>query len=135
METKTNAKQEVKIGVTTKLSDLKKELPKNEILNANEKLKRSTGINHLSAETRIKNLENFQILAKRYQSLKDKEEELIKFSLANDGIRIKLALYAENVPAFKVSNTETLNTIMGILKKDLENRITTTEKEIQEFNI
>lgn len=144
METKTNASTVKElivkpVGLTSKVSDLRKEAEakKQEPVNSINEKKEVAKVSHVgvSAEMRIKKLENFSILAKRYQALKAKSEELTKFKLANDGTRIKLILKAENVEPFVVTNSETLNTAMEIVQKDLLNRISTTEKEIESFNI
>jgi hypothetical protein len=143
----TNAKTLIEtakpIGVTTKVSDLRKETEANK--RAEEKpeavkkdiKKESVSFKPSpSADARIKNLENFAILAGRYKGLQSKMDELQKFNLANDGSRIKLTLSAgEGIESFKVGNSETLNNVIKVIFKDLESRILQTEKEIQEFNI
>ena len=143
----TNAKTQTasKVGVTTKVADLKKEVPTTATPVKETKAKAETATQKAlapvftpapSAENRIKNLENFAILAGRYKSLQKKMTELQKFNLANDGTRIKLIISAgEGVDAFTVSNTEAISLAIEVIKESLQKKTEQAEKEIQEFAI
>ncbi len=143
----TNAKTETtkSVSLTSKVADLRKEAEAQKIKEAKKEtavkpvVKKEEGNKPViiplhTAESRIKHLENFNILAKRFQVLKEKHTELEKFKIANDGTRMKLTL-STDTESFKVNNSETLELVINLIQGDLKERINKTEKEVQDFVI
>ena len=88
-----------------------------------------------SAESRIKRMHNFGILAKKHEFLKKKSEELNSFIISSDGTKEKIFL--ENAEGFKfeVTNTQVVEQVVDTIKMQLDVFLTASEKEILEYSI
>jgi len=88
-----------------------------------------------SAEERIKNADNFKILTNKFAHLKTKSDELKRFKISSDGTKEKI--YLENAEGFKfeVSNSKIVDATLNLLETTLEEILSNTEKQVQEFII
>lgn len=88
-----------------------------------------------SAEERIKNADNFKILTNKFAHLKTKSDELKRFKISSDGTKEKI--YLENAEGFKfeVSNSKIVEATLNLLEATLEEILSNTEKQVQEFII
>ncbi len=88
-----------------------------------------------SAEERIKNADNFKILTNKFAHLKTKSDELKRFKISSDGTKEKIFL--ENAEGFKfeVSNSKIVDATLQLLETTLEEILSNTEKQVQEFII
>jgi len=86
-----------------------------------------------SADERIKNAENFMLLTNKFAHLKRKNEELKRFKISSDGT--KETIYLENSEGFKfsVSNSKVVDETLQLLQTKLDELLSFTEKEVQEF--
>jgi thymidylate synthase len=88
-----------------------------------------------SAEERIKNADNFKILTNKFAHLKTKSDELKRFKISSDGTKEKI--YLENAEGFKfeVSNSKIVDATLKLLETTLDEILSNTEKQVQEFII
>ena len=131
MNTKTNA---------TKISNDVKLLPvatakENRQPDQKEAEKEIKAILNPTAEQRIRNMENFNILSEKFMFLKEKDDELKKFILSSDGTRERISMSNANGFTFEVTNTNTLKRVIQVINEDLTVLTKQAEKESLEFNI
>jgi hypothetical protein len=88
-----------------------------------------------TAEQRLKNLKNFQLLGQRYENLLQKQDELNTFNVSNDETQDKLKLTNASGFTFTLSNTIVINEVIDLISSHLEVKIGNTQKEILEFSI
>lgn len=88
-----------------------------------------------SADGRIKKLENFQLLASRYNFLKNKQDELERFILSSDGTKEKVVLSNASGFSIEVSNTQVVEKVQNLVQAELEAFLKLSEKEIVNFQI
>ena len=88
-----------------------------------------------SAEFRLKKLEQFQVLAGKFQFLKTKEDELNKFILSSDGTKEKISLSNASGFKFEVSNSQTIEKVLKLIQEDLSLFIGKAETEVKAFII
>lgn len=104
---------------------------------AAEKLSRSTveEILNPSASARIKKMENFQLLANRYQFLADKKDQLDKFIISSDGTKENITLKNAEGYEFTVSNSQVVEEVVKVMQEKLSLFIAHSENEILKYNI
>jgi hypothetical protein len=88
-----------------------------------------------TAEQRLKNLKNFQLLGQRYENLLQKQDELNTFNVSNDATQDKLKLTNSSGFSFTLGNTLIIDEVINLLGNHLEKKIAITQKEILEFSI
>lgn len=88
-----------------------------------------------SAEQRLKNLKNFQLLSERFEHLKQKEDELNTFCVSNDSMQEKIKITNGSGITFSINNSQVIEDVVNLIGKHLKGRIDKTEKEIIEFTI
>ncbi len=88
-----------------------------------------------SADDRIKRMENFQIVTKKYQHLKTKNEELKKFNISSDGTRERLILHNAADFNFEVTNSQVMQKVVNLLQSELDILLVDSEKEVREFEV
>lgn len=88
-----------------------------------------------TAEQRIQNARKFEILTTKYRHLKEKKEELEQFKISSDGTSERI--YFENSEGFKleVSNSKIIDDMLKLADNTLNNILTETEKQVQDFVI
>jgi hypothetical protein len=88
-----------------------------------------------SASSRIKKLENFQILAGKHEFLQTKKNELDKFIISSDGTKEKVVLKNADGFQFEVSASQVVEKVLDVIQSELAGFIEKSEKEILAFNI
>jgi hypothetical protein len=88
-----------------------------------------------TAEDRIRRLENFLLLTKKFQHLKTKKDELNAFLISSDGQKEKLVLKNSEGYILEVSNSEVIMETTKLMEKILDNLLAKAEKEVQEFEV
>lgn len=88
-----------------------------------------------SAEDRIKNAKNFEILTTRFEFLKNKAEELNRFNLHNAGTNTKLILKNQSGADFEVLNSGVIDEVLNVMGEKLKKLLTDTEAEVLNFQI
>jgi len=88
-----------------------------------------------SAEQRLKNLGDFQVLGKRYEFLQKKKSELKTFSVSNDETQEKLKLTNASGFSFELSNSNVIAEVVEVISLHLGKKMQSTEEEILNFAI
>lgn len=129
METvKTNEKSKILVVKPA----LGKEEQKKEITKAKNELNE---ILHPTAESRIKKLENFKILADKHNFLVKANDNLQKFIVSSDGMKEKIILQNSQGFTFEASNSQVVNKVIEVIKNELQAITNDSEKQILEFSI
>lgn len=89
----------------------------------------------LSAEQRLKNLDDFQMLGKRYKFLQTKQGELKTFAISNDETQEKLKLTNASGFSFELSNSNVIAEVVEVINLHLGKKLQSTEAEILNFAI
>lgn len=132
--TKTSAKNE---KATSKVAPKATPVAKNETATHQKKMSGSTvdEILNPSASARIKKMENFQLLAKRFKFLTDKKDELDKFIISSDGTKEQIVLKNAEGFEFTVSNSQVVEEVVKVMQDKLSVFIGHSESEILNYNI
>lgn len=88
-----------------------------------------------SSETRLKRLEQFQVLADKFKALKGMEDNLTKFILSSDGTKEKIELSNNSGFRFVVSNTQTIEKVLNLIQTELDVFIKKADEEVKAFII
>jgi hypothetical protein len=88
-----------------------------------------------SSETRLKRLEQFQVLAEKFKALKGMEDNLTKFILSSDGTKEKIELSNNSGFRFVVSNTQTIEKVLFLIQTELDVFIKKADEEVKAFII
>jgi len=88
-----------------------------------------------SSETRLKRLEQFQVLADKFKALKGMEDNLTKFILSSDGTKEKIELSNNSGFKFIVSNTQTIEKVLNLIQTELDVFIKRADEEVKAFII
>lgn len=88
-----------------------------------------------NAKQRIKSLDQMNILAEKFNFLEKKQDELNKFILSSDGTKERITLSNSTGFIFEVSNSQTIEKVLDLIKEDLNLFIEKAEKEILNFNV
>lgn len=88
-----------------------------------------------TAAQRLKNAQNFQLVGKRYDFLKAKQDELNTFNVSSDDTQEKLTLTNSSGFKFEISNSNVISSVLGLLSSHIESKLEETEKEILAFTI
>jgi len=88
-----------------------------------------------SSETRLKRLEQFQVLADKFKALKAMEDNLTKFILSSDGTKEKIELSNNSGFKFVVSNTQTIEKVLNLIQIELDIFIKKADEEVKAFII
>lgn len=128
MKTKVNTVKKENEKLTTKAPVSKSEKVEKATTKVAEILK-------ISAEDRIKRLENLQILANKFQFLKEKEHDFNKYMSSNDGLKEKIVLSNQSGYSIDVTNTEIVREIQQVISQKLSECLANAEQEITEFSI
>lgn len=88
-----------------------------------------------TAEERIKRISHFEALSKRFQTLKDKENDLKLFVAGNDKMTAKINL--ENQAGFKfdVRNSNVIDKVLTTMQDELNILLSEAENEVLNFEI
>ena len=88
-----------------------------------------------TAEERIKRISHFEALSKRFQTLKDKENDLKLFVAGNDKMTAKINL--ENQAGFKfdVRNSNVIDKVLTTMQNELNILLSEAENEVLNFEI
>lgn len=88
-----------------------------------------------SAEERIKNIKNFEILSTRFLFLKEKADDLKRFKMENAGTEAQLILKNQSGFEFKVSNSSVIGKALAVVAEELMIMVNDTENEILNYVI
>lgn len=88
-----------------------------------------------SAEQRLRNLKNFNLLHERYNWLLKKQDELTAFQISNDGTKERIVLENQNGFKFEVTNTQIIQEVFELLTKHIDTKIENTQTEIINYSI
>lgn len=126
------APQNVKLLPTGKTVEPTQEQKKASTLEAIEKL---TPKAPLSAEERIKKIEQFKALSERFNVLKGKDNDLKLFIAGNDKMTAKISL--ENQAGFKmdIRNSNVIEKVLKTMQDELNLLLIEAEKEVLNFEI
>lgn len=108
------------------------------VKNSNSVEKSNTKIDEVlkpTAESRLKKLENFKILAERHNFLSKKNDDLQKFIVSSDGTKEKLSLSNAQGFSFEVSNSQVLEKCLYVIKEELQKITSHSEQEVLKFQI
>ncbi|OBQ56105.1 hypothetical protein JJL45_05170 [Tamlana sp. s12] len=108
------------------------------VKNSEQPEKTKTTANDLlnpTAESRLKRLENFQILATRHQFLNEKNDALQKFIVSSDGTKERFILENAQGFTFEVSNSQVIEKVLYVVKSELQRITDVSEKEVLSFII
>jgi hypothetical protein len=88
-----------------------------------------------TAEERIKRIGQFEALSKRFQHLKDKDNDLKLFVAGNDKMTAKISL--ENQAGFKfdVRNSNVIDKVLTTMQAELNILLSEAENEVLNFEI
>jgi hypothetical protein len=88
-----------------------------------------------TAEERIKRITHFEALSKRFQTLKDKDNDLKLFVAGNDKMTAKINL--ENQAGFKfdVRNSNVIDKVLSTMQAELNILLSEAENEVLNFEI
>lgn len=88
-----------------------------------------------TAEERIKRIGQFEALSKRFQTLKDKDNDLKLFIAGNDKMTAKISL--ENQAGFKfdVRNSNVIERVLNTMQTELNILLLEAENEVLTFEI
>lgn len=88
-----------------------------------------------TAESRLKRLDNFQILAERHKFLTSKNDELQKFIVSSDGTKEKIVLKNAQGFELEVSNSNVVDKVVQVVKEELQKITDASETEVLNFHI
>lgn len=88
-----------------------------------------------TAESRLKKLETFKILAEKHQYLSQKNDDLQKFIASSDGMKEKLILKNSQGFEFDASNSQVIEKVIFVIKEELQKITDHSEKEVLRFQI
>ena len=80
----------------------------------------------VTAEQRIKNLRNLNLLTERFELLKDKEDELTAFMLSSDGSEDRFKLSNSSGHSFDFTNSQVIDEVCEVVGKHLKAKIENT---------
>ena len=80
-------------------------------------------------------MKNFEILSERYQFLKGKADDLVRFLLHNAGTNARLILKNQSAEDFEISNTDVMRKVLEVASAELQILLKDTESEILTFQI
>lgn len=90
---------------------------------------------HPTAESRLKKLETFKILAEKHKYLVAKNDDLQKFIASSDGMKEKVVLKNSQGFEFEVSNSSVIAKVIHVMELELGNITNNSEKQVLEFSI
>lgn len=88
-----------------------------------------------TAESRLKRLDNFKILAERHKFLTAKNDELQKFIVSSDGTKDRITLKNAQGFELEVSNTNVVDKVVQVVKEELQKITDASETEVLNFHI
>lgn len=88
-----------------------------------------------TAEDRINRANNFAILAKKHQFLKNKSEELDRFLISSDGTKENIHLTNAEGFKFEVSNTQVIEKVVQTISEQLNVFLEKSNREILDFTV
>ena len=88
-----------------------------------------------TAQERIKRLEQFQALSKRFEILKEKENDLKVFKAGNDKMTANVKFINNQGNEVLISNSHVIDKIIKAAESELNILIAETENEILTFEI
>lgn len=88
-----------------------------------------------TAEQRIKRIEQFKALSERFQTLKDKDNDLKLFIAGNDKMTARVNL--ENQAGFKmdIRNSNVIEKVLNTMQDELNILLSEAENEVLNFEI
>lgn len=89
----------------------------------------------LTAEERIVRITQFEAVAKRFNLLKQKSEELKMWDAGNDRTNASIVLKNSSGFEFGVSNSYVIKKVRDVMQQELEILLYETENEVQTFEI
>jgi len=88
-----------------------------------------------TADSRMKKLENFNILAEKHKFLTQKNDDLQKFIVSSDGMKEKIVLKNAQGFTFEASNSQVIEKVIYVIKEELQKITDHSEKQVLEFSI
>lgn len=88
-----------------------------------------------TAESRLKKLETFKILATKHKHLVGKSDDLQNFIASSDGMKEKVILKNSQGFEFEVSNSSVIGKIIDVMETELTEITRISEKQVLEFSI
>lgn len=88
-----------------------------------------------TAEKRIRNLENFQALCKKFNFLKKKSDDLNAYLVGRDGLKETLIIENTDGNTFEIANSRIIGKVLELAQEELFNLLEGTEKEVINYNI
>jgi hypothetical protein len=89
----------------------------------------------LTAEERIIRIAQFEAIAKRFNLLKQKNEDLRMWDAGNDRTNASIFLRNSSGFEFSVSNSHVIKKVRDIMQQELDILLYETENEVQTFEI
>lgn len=133
-KTKKGTLASVKQNVKNQLAEVATQEKENKEIT--EQVKQTeTAVPAASAEQRLRNLKNFNLLHERYNWLLKKQDELTAFQISNDGTKERIALENQNGFKFEVTNTQIIQEVFELLTKHIDTKIENTQTEIINYSI
>ncbi len=120
---------------------VKKETPKNgtqKVSQVQKIEKSSTKVDDVlqpTAESRLKKLATFQILADKHKFVNQKNDDLQKFIASSDGTKEKVILKNSQGFELEVSNSSVIENVIFVIKEELQRITDHSEKQVLEFSI
>lgn len=88
-----------------------------------------------TAEKRLKNLDNFQAICKKFNFLKLKADELSAYMVGRDGLKETLIIENTDGQTFEISNSLIIVKILELASNELLTLLEKAEKEVIDFKI
>lgn len=88
-----------------------------------------------TAESRLKKLDTFKILAEKHKYLVGKNDDLQKFIASSDGMKEKVVLKNSQGFEFEVSNSSVIAKVINVMEQELNAITSNSEKQVLEFSI
>ena len=129
------AKAEPNARIENEVEKAQEETPKTEKGPMEQQVKDILQAIRPTAEQRIENAKNFEILTAKFEFLKKKAGELKKFNLQNATTQTKLVLKNQTGQDFEVSNTDVIMKALNVMSEELSKMLDATEKEVINFQV
>ncbi|AXP79172.1 hypothetical protein CJ739_72 [Mariniflexile rhizosphaerae] len=88
-----------------------------------------------TAESRLKKLDTFKILAEKHKYLVSKNDDLQKFIASSDGMKEKVILKNSQGFEFEVSNSSVINKVINVMENELQQITSNSERQVIDFTI
>ncbi len=88
-----------------------------------------------TASARIERMRKMNVVAERFEFLKEKDKELFTFMQTSDGSSDSIILSNGRGERFEVNNTAVIEATVKLMRDTLDGKIKATEKELETFEV